>query len=173
MANTFIKISTLTAGSGGVSSFDFTSIPQTYTDLKLVMSTRTNLTATRDDFQVTFNGVTSAYSRKRILGYDANLVASDQASSQTSFTPNTSDNGATASVFGSLQIYIPNYTSANYKSFSTEEVSENNSTANWIMGIQAGLWSNTAAITRITATPFSSRVFVEYSSATLYGIKSS
>jgi len=173
MATTYVKISTLTAGSGGVSSFDFTSIPQTYTDLKLVMSTRTNLTATRDDFQVTFNGVTSAYSRRRILGYDAGTIASDQASSQASFTPNTSDNGATASVFGSLEIYIPNYTSANYKSFGTEETSENNSSANYILAIQAGLWSNTAAITRITATPYSSRVFVQYSTATLYGIKSS
>lgn len=173
MATTYVKISTLTAGSGGVASFDFTSIPQTYTDLLLVMSTRTSLTATRDDFQVTFNSVTSGYSRRRMLAYDNATVASDQASAQASFTPNTSDNGATASVFGSLQIYIPNYTSANNKSFGTEEISENNSTANWIMGIQAGLWSNTAAITQITATPFSARTFVQYSTATLYGIKSS
>ena len=173
MANTFVKIQTVTVGSGGTSSINFTSIPQTYTDLKLVMSLRTSLTATRDDFQLTFNGSTSGYSRKRILGYDANLIASDQATSQTSFTPNTTDNGATASIFGLTEIYIPNYILSNNKAFCTAEISENNSTANWIMGIQGGLWANTAAINQITATPFSSRTFVQYSTATLYGIKNS
>lgn len=173
MANTYKKIQTVTVGSGGAASIDFTSIPQTYTDLKLVMSLRTSLTATRDDFQLTFNGSTSGYSRKRVLGYDANNIASDQASSQTSFTPNTSDNGATASVFGLIEIYIPNYTLSNFKAFFTDEISENNSTANWIMGMQGGTWANTAAINQITATPFSSRTFVQYSTASLYGIKNS
>ena len=175
MANTFKKIQTVTVGAGGAASIDFTSIPQTYTDLKLVMSTRTNLTATRDDFQLTFNGVTSGYSRKRILAYDANLVASDQASSQTSFTPNTSDNGATASVFGSLEIYIPNYTSANNKSFSTDNTSETNLSAGTrnFMSLSAGLWSNSAAITSIKFVTDNGSNLAQYSTATLYGIKSS
>jgi hypothetical protein len=174
MPNTYVKISTLTASGGAVASFDFTSIPQTYTDLKLVLSARGSLnTETRDDFQFVFNGVGSGYSRRRILGYDSSVIASDSASGAAAFNPTTTANNASASIFGSLEFYIPNYTSANNKSFSTEEIAENNSSTSWIIGIQAGLWSNTAAITQITMTPYVSRTFLQYSTATLYGIKSS
>ena len=37
MATTFFKIASATVGSGGASSIDFTSIPQTYTDLVFVV----------------------------------------------------------------------------------------------------------------------------------------
>jgi len=40
MANTLKKIQTVTVGSGGAASIEFTSIPQTYTDLKLVVITQ-------------------------------------------------------------------------------------------------------------------------------------
>ena len=33
MANTYVAIATVTVGSGGAASIDFTSIPATYTDL--------------------------------------------------------------------------------------------------------------------------------------------
>ena len=38
MPNTFKKISTVTVGSSGAASISFTNIPQTFTDLKIVMS---------------------------------------------------------------------------------------------------------------------------------------
>jgi hypothetical protein len=40
MATTFIKIASVTVGSGGAASMDFTSIPSTYTDLVIKVSTR-------------------------------------------------------------------------------------------------------------------------------------
>ena len=40
MATTFTKIASVTVGSGGASSIDFTSIPSTYTDLCVKLSTR-------------------------------------------------------------------------------------------------------------------------------------
>ena len=49
MANTFKKIQTVTVGSGGAASIDFTSIPQTYTDLKIVLSARTNRANATDE----------------------------------------------------------------------------------------------------------------------------
>jgi hypothetical protein len=165
-----VKIASVTVGASGSSSIEFANIPQTFTDLRLTASLRGSNAGTRDDFQLLFNNSTSGYSRRRILGYDSNLMASDSASSQAAFNPSTTANTATASIFGLLEFYIPNYTSANYKSFSTEEMGENNSASSWIIGLQAGLWSNTAAITQINLTPYSSRTFLQYSSATLYGI---
>jgi len=171
MATTFVKIATVTVGSGGSATIDFTSIPQTYTDLKLVLSTRTNLTATRDDFKITFNGITSGYSRRRVMGID-DVAYSQASSSQSYFEVNTSDDGITANVFGSLEVYILNYTSANQKTFSSEETSESNG-SNYLLQFQGGLLANTAAITQITATTTSTTLFKQYSTGTLYGIKSS
>ncbi len=68
MANTFIKIAGIEAGSGGVASFDFTSIPQTYTDLYFAISSRSS--ADNTNIRVTFNGssATNYYSQELYNG---------------------------------------------------------------------------------------------------------
>ena len=53
MANTYTLISSVTVGSGGASSIDFTSIPATYTDLCLVWSGRS--AGSDVDTKITFN----------------------------------------------------------------------------------------------------------------------
>ncbi len=40
MASTMVALQTVTVGAGGSASISFSSIPQTYTDLKLVISPR-------------------------------------------------------------------------------------------------------------------------------------
>ena len=77
--------------------------------------------------------------------------------------------GYTASTFGNAELYIPNYTSSNNKSFSADSVTENNATAAYSQLI-AGLWSNVTAITSLSLAP-SSGTFVQHSTATLYGVK--
>jgi len=77
--------------------------------------------------------------------------------------------------FGNSSIYIPNYTSSNYKSYSVEGAVEANGTSS--SGVQglamtAGLWSNTAAITRIDLGAEVGN-FVSPSTFYLYGIKNS
>jgi hypothetical protein len=77
----------------------------------------------------------------------------------------------TANTFGNTDIYIPNYAGSANKSVSVDTVEENNgTTARALLG--AILWSNTAAITALGLTPVSGS-FVQYSTATLYGIKNS
>ena len=80
-------------------------------------------------------------------------------------------NTSTASTFGSTEIYIPNYASANYKSYSIDSTEEENNATSY-MQLYAGLWSDTSAITQVTLT-FSTGDAAQYSTATLYGIKSS
>ena len=79
---------------------------------------------------------------------------------------------ATASTFGNTMLYIPNYTSSNNKSSSSDGVAETNAT-NVNMAMIANLWSNTAAITSIKLTPATGATLQQYSTATLYGIKNS
>ena len=166
MANTYTAIATTTVGSGGAANIEFTSIPSTYTDLKLVFSIREE-TGTSYTMGIRFNGSTTTYTRIDIRGNGA----AASSGSATNIEPIVNSSGATASTFGNGEIYIPNYAGSTNKSSSVDSVSENNATTSFIR-MSATLWSTTAAINQITLVPDSGD-FAEYSTATLYGIKNS
>ena len=171
MANTFTKIATVTVGSGGASSISFSSISSSYTDLCLKYSIRTSsntLTNAYDYGHLEINGNTSSLSYRQLYD-DAGTAYSNSGSSV--FYVWVSSSGATASTFTNGELYFPNYTSSNYKSFSLDEVNENNGTQTLLI-MTAGLWSNTSAINQLTIAP-NSGTYVQYSTATLYGIKNS
>ena len=174
MANTFELIASSTVGSSGAASIDFTSIPSTYTDLVVKLSARTADTGlVFDGVLLAFNGSTSSYSYKSIYGgYPSSSSTASGGGSSISNIPGQygSTNLATSNTFGSVDIYIPNYAGSNYKSTSGDSVAENNGSAN-IIAMNAGLWSNTAAITSIKLTTNSTYNFAQHSSAYLYGVK--
>lgn len=171
MANTFTKIASIAVGAGGASSVTFSGIPQTgYTDLLVKVSARSTAAITRDQLNMQFNG--SSANRFQIFTYGIPSVVNGSGS-DTNFVGGYFSGGASASnTFGSNEIYIPGYTSSISKSYSADGVSETNIPDNGLMFV-AGLWSNTAAITSITFTPYSASNFVQYTTATLYGIKNS
>ena len=171
MAYTYSKISTYTVGSGGVPSISFLNIPQTYTDLVIKVSARTNFASTSDYIYMSLNGNTSNNSYRKIEG-NGSAVGSYSGSGSTNSTGVATANGATstASIFGNSEIYIPNYTSSNAKSASADGVSENNATAA-LAELRSYLNSGTSAITSIALAPGSGTTFVEYSTFHLYGIK--
>ena len=164
MANTYEAIATVTVGSGGASTIDFTSIPSTYTDLKLVLSGRSTSSGTVASIK--FNNSSANFSGIWLVGTGSSALSGTGADY---FRINWS--ASTSNTFGNTEIYIPNYAGSNNKSFSSDGSSENNATeayANFI----AGLWSQTTAINQITLTPNAGN-FAQYSTATLYGIKNS
>ena len=169
MANTFRKIQTVTVGSGGATDITFSSIPQTYTDLKIVLSGRSTQGNIYGGGRLEFNSDTASnYKWRRILG-SGSSASFDSSTSATSIT-NWEVVGAssTASVFSIQEFYIPNYTSSNQKSVSINSIGENNSTEAY-MGFISGLWTSTAAITSIKLYSASNN-FVQYTTATLYGV---
>lgn len=171
---TYKLISSVTVGAGGAANIEFTSIPQTYTDLVLKLSLRQTGTATGYQFALRFNGSSSGYSRKLLYG-DASSVASSGGSSETYVRIGfTESNSYTANTFTNTELYIPNYTSSNQKSFSSDSVTENNATESYL-SIHSNLWSGTSAITSILVQELSgsSTNFAQYSTAYLYGIKNS
>lgn len=178
---TYIQIgSTVTVGALGASTIDFTSIPSTYTDLLLKVSTRITTSTVTDLFARLNGSSASVYSYKQMYyeyGTSAN-ANSDGGSSQTSLTHvgrTTESVNYTSSTFSNNEFYIPNYLStSNAKTVATDAVSENNANANYLM-LAAGLWnpSTQAAITSISIFPASPGTFVQYTTASLYGIKSS
>jgi hypothetical protein len=168
MANTYHLLSSVTVGSGGTSSINFTSIPGTYTDLVLVMSLRQD--GAGSNVRYSINGTTTGYSEILLYG-SGSAVGSVTAATSYFNLVYANGSGETANLFGNLQIYIPNYASSQKKSLSVDGVYENNSTGA-TQAITAQLWSNTAPITSITITPATTN-WVQYSTAYLYGIKNS
>ena len=163
MATTYTLISSVTVGSGGAATIDFTSIPATYTDLLVSTSLRT--TGSDGYTAITFNSNTSNYTNRWIQGSGATATSGSNAG-RFADVPNYS--GYTASTFSNGQIYIPNYAGSNNKSYSSDAVNETNATQAFMYFI-AGLWSNTSAITSIGLSP-SNGTWVQYSTAYLYGI---
>jgi hypothetical protein len=169
MANTFIKIASVTVGSGGAASMDFTSIPQTYTDLVLKASIRTNRGFTNDGLAVKLNNSTTGYSSKNAT-YDNGGAASYTDLFGVGYALNTEGNSTTSNTFSNQEVYIPNYAGSTNKSFSSESVVENNGTDARVE-IMASLWSNTSAVTSIILASYTGNTLLQYSTATLYGIK--
>jgi hypothetical protein len=169
MANTYVKIgSTVTVGSGGAANMQFTSIPATYTDLLLVWSGRSTTASYGVGSSITFNG-SPTYSGLYLQGTGAGTGTATQSILNGGVG---SASTATASTFGNASVYIPNYTSTTNKSVSADAVSENNAT-NALAFLNAGLATLTTAITTITIAPNDATNWVQYSSATLYGISKS
>ena len=167
MANTMTRLAKITGNS-----FNLTNIPQTYTDLLVVVSGR-DLTSGGGVGQtqyMTFSGDGAANYSSRWMEYNGSAsVYMSSNSNQTGFRLCVINSvGATSSLtFGHYQIYIPNYTAASYKQIICDYITENNA-AGAYSGQTAGLWRNTGAITSISmGTGFS---IDSNSEVTLYGI---
>jgi hypothetical protein len=162
-------VSTVTVGAGGAASINFSSIPQTATDLLILFGLRCE--GNDFNFYLRLNGDSGTnYSERRLRGTGAavaslNTSATNQIISQ-SMTPST----YTASTFSNGSIYIPNYAGSAQKTVSLDSVVENNATDSY-QTIQAGLWSSTAAVTSVNLTlnGFFGN-FAQYSTASLYTI---
>jgi len=167
MANTYTLIEAKTLGST-TASITFSSIPQTYTDLKIVMSVRSDNTNPSNTVDITFNGNTSSFTNIYLIGTGSS-TASGSNFGRYAGAQNSANE--TANTFSNSEIYIPNYTGSNNKSYSADGVYENNATAAG-QGLVAGLWSNTAAITSIGITGYAGN-FLATSTFYLYGISNS
>jgi hypothetical protein len=162
--DTFIKIASVTVGSGGAASIEFTSIPSTYTDLCLMLSARSSRANTNDTLTLQLNSTNITGCR---LYGDGSTPASDTV---PQILPPAAT--STSNTFGSTTFYIPNYASTSqYKSVSIDDTMENNATASY-MDLIAGIYSSNSAVTSITLD-LDNGNFVQYSTATLYGIKNS
>ena len=173
MATTYIKIASVTVGAGGASNIDFTSIPNTYTDLAVVYSLRGTNNNTTGYVNINFNNSTSSYSNRAIFGNSSTVQAYAYTTLSYLWGGLHQGNSATANVFGNGQIYIPQYADSTLaKTILIDQVSENNSTSSDSVFtlINGGLWNNTSAITSVKLTNDTSN-WGQYSTATLYGIK--
>ena len=171
MANTYVKIGSVSVGVGGAANMTFSSIPSTYTDLVVKFSARVSTgTATTDQMLISFNGSTTTFSMRNVYGTGSAAGSINNGGNERLIGWIDTSN-QTASTFANGETYIPNYAGSTNKSLSTDLVQENNATAAYA-AMTANLWSTTSAITSIALTPATGS-FEIYTTATLYGIKNS
>lgn len=156
-------------GSGGTSSISLTSIPGTYDDLMLEVSLKTDYTSTYSECNLRFNGSTSTNMHRIELYQQGNTVSWGRSSGVTEFRFVIGSTTGAGS-FGCASIHIPQYTRAAYKEIGSQSSWSNSSSVINFSQDQAGLWLSTSAINSIELTPRLGTVFVQYSTATLYGI---
>lgn len=166
MANTFSALASVRVGSGGAASISFTSIPQTYTDLLVKISGRTSNAYFRDSVEVRPNDAITDLSGLFLIGQGTTVASGPQSAAYVEIEGDT----ATSSIFGDAELYIPNYTSSLTKTIAGQAATENNNAASNALWYNVSYWNNSSAITSLTLI---SATWLEYSIATLYGIKNS
>jgi hypothetical protein len=165
-------IYTQTVGVGGVATVTFNNIPQGFTDLKILMSARDTAVGTAiaaSYLYILSSG--SIYSTTRVYtDLSGNFSARTSNQANTYPSPVGAASLATANTFSNIEMYIPNYTSSNYKQIIVDSVTENNSSSAYAvqLSLDAQLWRTTSAITTFTIS--SSTLFAQYSTFSLYGI---
>jgi len=159
MAVTYTPIATA-QGTGSSAAITFTSIPQTYTDLVLVMNIFTDVPANES---VRVNSDTGN-------NYSTTLIAGNGSSAVSTRYPNNSAFNILYNIYSAPTVSA--LTTMNFMNYSNTTTYKTVLTraGNANLGTEAfvGLWRNTAAITSIS---LSTVTYTTNASFTLYGIK--
>lgn len=171
MATTYdlIASSTLTTTATTIS---FTSIPQTYTDLKLIVSSRCNYAAATSRYRVYFNSTSGANVYGRAEAVSDTSTVSGASNAETDpfyYAMETYGSSATANRFDASEFYIGDYTNASF----ARGLTSLNSTYHYAYTGGGGWFNFSNAITDLYVVCGNSASFVANSSFYLYGIKKS
>jgi hypothetical protein len=162
--STEVAIATQTLGSSAA-TITFSSIPSTYTDLRLVLTTTT--VSTGENVFMTFNSDTATnYSRTLLYG-DGTSAASARATN-SAFLIWTTAGGTSSTIPSFFTADIFSYAGSTYKtSLLTSSEDKNGSGA---VERYVALWRSTSAITRLDINTGGGSNFAAGTTATLYGI---
>lgn len=165
MPATYEPIATTTLSSAAT-SITFSSIPNTYTDLRIVLVVTGSSAAS--NVRVRYNSDTgSNYSSTWIRGNGTAAASSRRTGGSSLYFTETTATSTTIPSFFTLDIF--SYASSTYKtSLSTSSQDYNGSGTT---ETAVGLWSSTSAIDTILISTLTAATFSIGTTATLYGIK--
>jgi hypothetical protein len=179
MANpTYIEIARHVVPAGGERTISFTSIPQTYRDLHLVMSARFDTSSRTTDTPIVYFNAdqsTSTYPNFLMRG-NASAASGGNSSGYPGFYGGEINSGqASANAFSNADMYIGDYaTNGTNKSAIWNTTNPSNAQSTVYTQVSMGTWTGTSPITTITIyDSYGTSNFVEGSTLTLYGIKNS
>ncbi len=163
MATTYEKIATTTLGSASA-TITFSSIPATYTDLKLVLVS--NNSSNNQDGKLTFNNDTATnYSDTHLFG-DGSSASSYRETSQAYIALFSIANTG-ASTFSLCEVDIFSYAGSTFK--TTLSATSNDKNGAGVAARTVGLYRSTSAINRLDLA-LTAGNYNTGTTATLYGI---
>lgn len=159
---------------GTQASFDFTSIPQTFKHLRLVLQGRTNTNATTDSVSMRMNNVGSGsfYFDQALYATAAGVSSAETLSGNWNLIGMLAGNLAAGGAAGQLVVDIADYslggvfiktwTSQNFGQWGT-------GATNMQLQIRGGSFFSSAAVTQLTILPASLGAFTAGTYVALYG----
>lgn len=164
MPATYDSIATTTLGSAGI--ITLSSIPSTYTDLRVVI-VGSNVTFAQG-WSMRFNGDTGTnYSTTLIHSNGSNIGSSRQINATSIFIGDYVLNNDTVTTLCTVDVF--GYSGSTFKETLHNEAGDKNGAGTTIQGV--GLWRNTAAINSITIRNDGGNNLAAGTRVTLYGIK--
>lgn len=168
----FESIATVSVGSGGSATIQFTSIPSTYQHLQLRYIVRTTQNAPGYDYvsaYITFNSDTASNYSYHELSGQGTVASALSGTSQTSIVTYATLDNITANIYAAAFMDILDYKDTNkYK--TTRSINGWDKNGAGYVTLISGNWRSTSAISSLTITPYSGN-FKQYSHFALYGIK--
>lgn len=166
-AGAFESIATVTVGSGGASSIEFTSIPGTYQHLQVRGVAKAAGGTSWYNGALTFNSDTATnYSVHILQGQGTAASAAGYVNTSSIYTPMLAAGNKT--YFGAWVIDLLDYAdTSKYKTVRSFTGTDQNGSG--YVQLTSGSWRSTAAISSVTISLGLN--LVEHSTAALYGIK--
>jgi hypothetical protein len=162
MPSTYEPIATSTLGSAN-NSITFSSIPSTYTDLRLVVVGTTNLDTVEVRVQLN-NDTTSLYSNTQLTGNGSSASSNRYSSTYFQFIGSAS---ATIPNVGTMDIM--SYAGSTFKTVLTTWSGDLNGSGT--VERTVSLYRSTTAISTVKVSASGSNTLSTGTTATLYGIK--
>lgn len=162
MAPTYEPIATTTLGAAAA-TITFSSIPATYTDIRLVIVVSQG---SGTNISIRFNSDSgSNYSRTRLFG-NGSTASSTRASNDDAIDLNRE--GLSVTIPSLYEIDVFSYAGSTFKTLLATSNEDRNGSGTIMQTV--GLWRDTSAITSILITSLSADTFAAGTTATLYGI---
>jgi hypothetical protein len=161
MPSTYTPLLTFTVSSAQ-SSYTFSSIPSTYTDLRIVVFSASS--SFDDELLIRFNSVSTTVYSDTILGGNGSTASSNRRTSAAEFHI---DNNLAACNGGLYTLDLMNYSNTTTHKTLLARFGRAGTTT----GVSANLWRSTDAVNSIYFSLASSLTFGVGSTFTLYGIK--
>lgn len=164
MPSTFTPIATTTISSP-VTNFTFSGIPQTYTDLRVVIM---GMTDSQDSYWVQMNGNSyNQYSGRGLYALTGNTKGSSSATSQPQFNPANSIRVVSTVFTMDIFDYASN---AKFKTVLFANSAQENSSDGYL-GYSVGTMRDYSGVTSIKIFNTGPTNFSVGTQATIYGIK--
>jgi hypothetical protein len=168
MANTHKLITSTTVSGSSTYNIQFASIPQTYTDLKIIMKAKINGPSANGGLK--FNSSTSNYKQMVVNGVGTTVSANYTTGLNSIaywYFPN--NDSSYSNRFGYNEIYIGHYAGTNYKTCRIYSMSPSSSIGE--KATTTASWWDATAISQIDIYNYQNSPFNAGSTFQLYGIK--